>query len=290
MAELIGMNPATLNIFSTRPNAKKKRKSRTAFTNHQIFELEKRFLYQKYLSPADRDEIAAALSLSNAQVITWFQNRRAKLKRDMEELKKDVESVKQLPDQSADINSHQYQSACRQRLQQHQQHLMATLNNHHNLAHHLLPISPLSCLQSQSPTQHPHQQQQLGQYQHKHMSNLSQMQSMSPMKLQSATEASAAHAMATTAKKRDRTAAQPPMVAHFRQGCNNSTVAEDKKELKMLKMMTLMYYTSRAQADAASAEGIAVCAETVGKGNSNGNGSNNCGIHVDRTPCKFNGN
>jgi len=30
------------------------------------------------------------------QVITWFQNRRAKLKRDMEELKKDVESVKVL--------------------------------------------------------------------------------------------------------------------------------------------------------------------------------------------------
>lgn len=30
------------------------------------------------------------------QVITWFQNRRAKLKRDMEELKKDVESAKVL--------------------------------------------------------------------------------------------------------------------------------------------------------------------------------------------------
>lgn len=30
------------------------------------------------------------------QVITWFQNRRAKMKRDMEELKKDVESVKLL--------------------------------------------------------------------------------------------------------------------------------------------------------------------------------------------------
>lgn len=29
-------------------------------------------------------------------MITWFQNRRAKLKRDMEELKKDVESVKVL--------------------------------------------------------------------------------------------------------------------------------------------------------------------------------------------------
>ncbi|XP_055380154.1 homeobox protein B-H2-like [Condylostylus longicornis] len=85
-----------LDLFATRPQPKKKRKSRTAFTNHQIFELEKRFLYQKYLSPADRDEIAAGLGLSNAQVITWFQNRRAKLKRDMEELKKDVESVKAL--------------------------------------------------------------------------------------------------------------------------------------------------------------------------------------------------
>ncbi|KAL1137794.1 hypothetical protein AAG570_009490, partial [Ranatra chinensis] len=84
----------TLNLFNNRQQPKKKRKSRTAFTNHQIFELEKRFLYQKYLSPADRDEIAAQLGLSNAQVITWFQNRRAKLKRDMEELKKDVETAK----------------------------------------------------------------------------------------------------------------------------------------------------------------------------------------------------
>ena len=46
-------------MFAARPPVKKKRKSRTAFTNHQIFELEKRFLDQKYLSPADRDEIAA---------------------------------------------------------------------------------------------------------------------------------------------------------------------------------------------------------------------------------------
>ena len=55
--------------FASKQPPKKKRKSRTAFTNHQIFELEKRFLYQKYLSPADRDEIAAQLGLSNAQVL-----------------------------------------------------------------------------------------------------------------------------------------------------------------------------------------------------------------------------
>ncbi|ETE56953.1 Transcription factor LBX1, partial [Ophiophagus hannah] len=80
-----------LGAFGPRPSSKKRRKSRTAFTNHQIYELEKRFLYQKYLSPADRDHIAAQLGLSNAQVITWFQNRRAKLKRDLEEMKADVE-------------------------------------------------------------------------------------------------------------------------------------------------------------------------------------------------------
>uniref|UniRef100_A0A8D0C9W5 Homeobox domain-containing protein n=1 Tax=Salvator merianae TaxID=96440 RepID=A0A8D0C9W5_SALMN len=86
-----------LGSFGQRPPSKKRRKSRTAFTNHQIYELEKRFLYQKYLSPADRDHIAAQLGLSNAQVITWFQNRRAKLKRDLEEMKADVESLKKLP-------------------------------------------------------------------------------------------------------------------------------------------------------------------------------------------------
>ena len=83
-----------MTLFGQRNTPKKRRKSRTAFTNHQIYELEKRFLYQKYLSPADRDQIAGQLGLTNAQVITWFQNRRAKLKRDLEEMKADVESAK----------------------------------------------------------------------------------------------------------------------------------------------------------------------------------------------------
>ena len=73
---------------------KKKRKTRTAFSNQQIYELEKRFLYQKYLTPADRDEIAGKLGLSCAQVITWFQNRRAKFKRDIDEMKSDVSAVR----------------------------------------------------------------------------------------------------------------------------------------------------------------------------------------------------
>ncbi|XP_054648296.1 transcription factor LBX2 [Dunckerocampus dactyliophorus] len=89
-----------MNAFGQRQTSKKRRKSRTAFTNHQIYELEKRFLYQKYLSPADRDQIAQQLGLSNAQVITWFQNRRAKLKRDLEEMKADVESLKKITPQT----------------------------------------------------------------------------------------------------------------------------------------------------------------------------------------------
>ena len=83
-------------MFGKHSTPKKRRKSRTAFTNQQIYELEKRFLYQKYLTPADRDEIAQHLGLTNAQVITWFQNRRAKLKRDLEELKNDVVATKKL--------------------------------------------------------------------------------------------------------------------------------------------------------------------------------------------------
>lgn len=38
-----------------------------------------------------------------SQVITWFQNRRAKMKRDIEELKKDVESVKLLTHRIEDV-------------------------------------------------------------------------------------------------------------------------------------------------------------------------------------------
>jgi len=83
---------------------KRKRKNRTAFTANQIFELEKRFSNQRYLSPHDRDRIAYELQLSTAQVITWFQNRRAKQKRDIEELKNDVNAAKSISELDANID------------------------------------------------------------------------------------------------------------------------------------------------------------------------------------------
>ena len=57
--------------------AKKARKARTAFTDHQLNTLEQSFERQKYLSVQDRMELAARLNLTDTQVKTWYQNRRS---------------------------------------------------------------------------------------------------------------------------------------------------------------------------------------------------------------------
>ena len=54
-------------------------------------------MHQKYLSPNDRDELAQLLGLSGAQIITWFQNRRARFRRELEEMKSDIEASKVIP-------------------------------------------------------------------------------------------------------------------------------------------------------------------------------------------------
>ncbi|XP_034021579.1 T-cell leukemia homeobox protein 1 [Thalassophryne amazonica] len=59
----------------------KKKKPRTSFTRLQICELEKRFHRQKYLASTERAALAKALKMTDAQVKTWFQNRRTKWRR-----------------------------------------------------------------------------------------------------------------------------------------------------------------------------------------------------------------
>ncbi|XP_078268998.1 uncharacterized protein LOC144600968 [Rhinoraja longicauda] len=62
------------------------RRVRTAFTAQQIHKLEKKFKRQTYLGASERGKLAALLHLSETQVKTWFQNRRMKLKRQLQDL------------------------------------------------------------------------------------------------------------------------------------------------------------------------------------------------------------
>lgn len=57
-------------------SGRKPRRRRTAFTHAQLAYLERKFRCQKYLSVADRSDVAETLSLSETQVKTWYQNRR----------------------------------------------------------------------------------------------------------------------------------------------------------------------------------------------------------------------
>ncbi|XP_011506181.1 PREDICTED: homeobox protein slou [Ceratosolen solmsi marchali] len=66
---------------ATTNGGRKPRRRRTAFTHAQLAYLERKFRCQKYLSVADRSDVADALSLSETQVKTWYQNRRTKWKR-----------------------------------------------------------------------------------------------------------------------------------------------------------------------------------------------------------------
>lgn len=57
------------------------RKDRLSFTMEQLRELEQSFARKKYLCFTDRQELAEKIGVSEAQVKTWYQNRRTKWKR-----------------------------------------------------------------------------------------------------------------------------------------------------------------------------------------------------------------
>ncbi|XP_044515196.1 homeobox protein Nkx-2.6 [Gracilinanus agilis] len=64
-----------------RSKARPRRKPRVLFSQVQVFELERRFRQQRYLSAPEREHLARVLQLTSTQVKIWFQNRRYKCKR-----------------------------------------------------------------------------------------------------------------------------------------------------------------------------------------------------------------
>ncbi|TRY71857.1 hypothetical protein TCAL_03158 [Tigriopus californicus] len=73
-----------------------RRKRRVLFTQAQVYELERRFKQQKYLSAPEREHLASLIHLTPTQVKIWFQNHRYKYKRQAKE--------KAMSEQSTDSN------------------------------------------------------------------------------------------------------------------------------------------------------------------------------------------
>uniref|UniRef100_A0A3Q3QNH6 Homeobox domain-containing protein n=1 Tax=Monopterus albus TaxID=43700 RepID=A0A3Q3QNH6_MONAL len=91
VGSLTGMDSTAKSMVTL--HAAPRRKRRVLFSQAQVYELERRFKQQKYLSAPEREHLAGLIHLTPNQVKIWFQNHRYKLKRSQ------VEAMRVTPQQ-----------------------------------------------------------------------------------------------------------------------------------------------------------------------------------------------
>ncbi|XP_019737461.1 ventral homeobox [Hippocampus comes] len=84
---------ASVGEASEAEKACSQRRVRTKFSHEQISRLVKIFDKHKYLDAGERVKTARKLGLTETQVRTWFQNRRMKLKREVQDLAPQVQPL-----------------------------------------------------------------------------------------------------------------------------------------------------------------------------------------------------
>lgn len=115
--------------YQTQPNPGKTRtkdKYRVVYSDHQRLELEKEFHYSRYITIRRKAELAASLGLSERQVKIWFQNRRAK---ERKQVKKREEVVMKDKGDHTSLQQAQLHHAT---MLHHQQMMNGMMHHHHH--------------------------------------------------------------------------------------------------------------------------------------------------------------
>ncbi|KAJ3606399.1 hypothetical protein NHX12_025920 [Muraenolepis orangiensis] len=81
LGPLHGAMDVTAKSLQVTLHATPRRKRRVLFSQAQVYELERRFKQQRYLSAPEREHLATLIHLTPTQVKIWFQNHRYKMKR-----------------------------------------------------------------------------------------------------------------------------------------------------------------------------------------------------------------
>ncbi|XP_077297547.1 caudal type homeobox [Arctopsyche grandis] len=125
-----------------------KDKYRVVYTDHQRLELEKEFHYSRYITIRRKAELAANLGLSERQVKIWFQNRRAKERKQVKKREEVTNKDKLLDGHPSLQQLHQHSSALHHHQQTatmiHQSALAHQGLGHPGLAHQSMPHQGLS--------------------------------------------------------------------------------------------------------------------------------------------------